>query len=124
MYSVFGVPMNRERLAWTISLVLILTLAFHLPGTLAERDDDYEFVRTLVDIHRLIDANYVEPVDDTALHEKAIDGMLSDLDPFSVYIPPDQQEDFDRMLDNSFRGVGIQLMVQDGKATVETPIDG
>jgi carboxyl-terminal processing protease len=116
--------MNRERLAWTISLMLILTLAFHLPGTLAERDDDYEFVRTLVDIHRLIDANYVEPVDDTALHEKAIDGMLSDLDPFSVYIPPDQQEDFDRMLDNSFRGVGIQLMVQDGKATVETPIDG
>ena len=116
--------MKRERLAWTISLILILILAFHLPGTLAERDDDYEFVRTLVDIHRLIDANYVEPVDDNALHEKAIDGMLSDLDPFSVYIPPAEQEDFDRMLDNSFRGVGIQLEMQDGKAMVETPIFG
>ena len=35
--------------------------------------------------------------------------MLEQLDPFSVYVPPAKQEDFDRMLEGSFKGVGIQL---------------
>ena len=48
--------MNRERLAWTVSIVLIALLAFQLPGTLAQRDDEYSFVRELVDIHRRVAA--------------------------------------------------------------------
>src|SRR3954454_24642896 len=117
--------MNREKFAWTVSVLLLALLAFQLPGSLAQRDDDYSFVRTLVDIHRQVANNYVEPVDETKLRESAIDGMLSDLDPFSVYIPPSKQEDFDRMLENSFRGVGIQLDQKDnGPIEVVTPIDG
>ncbi|MGA2233717.1 MAG: S41 family peptidase, partial [Tepidisphaeraceae bacterium] len=116
--------MKRERLAWMASLGLMAILALRLPGSMAQRDDDYAFVRTLVDIHRQIATNYVEPVDEQALHDKAIEGMMSDLDPFSVFIPPDEQEDFDRMLDDSFKGVGIQFDMEDGKPTVVTPIDG
>src|SRR5947207_5000268 len=117
--------MNRERLAWTISLVLISLLAFQLPGSMAQRDDDYSFVRTLVDIHRRVAANYVESVDESKLRGGAIDGILSELDPFSVYVPPARQEEFDRMLEGSFKGVGIQLnQLDDGKVEVVTPIDG
>lgn len=116
--------MKRERIAWMASLGLMAVLALRLPGSMAQRDDDYAFVRTLVDIHRQIATNYVEPVDESALHDKAIEGMMSDLDPFSVFIPPDEQEDFDRMLDDSFKGVGIQFDMEDGKPTVVTPIDG
>ena len=55
----------------------------------------------------------------------AIDGMLGELDPFSVYVPPAQQEEFDRMLEGSFKGVGIQLnQLDDGRVEVVTPIDG
>src|SRR5205814_2314917 len=118
-------PMNRERLAWMVSLFLIALLAFQLPGSLAQRDDDYSFVRTLVDIHRRVAANYVEPVDEAKLRGGAIDGMLGELDPFSVYVPPARQEEFDRMLEGSFKGVGIQLnQLDDGKVEVVTPIDG
>jgi carboxyl-terminal processing protease len=118
-------PMNREKMAWTVSVLLIALLAFQLPGTLAQRDDDYAFVRTLVDIHRQVVNNYVDGVDEEKLHEGAIDGMLGQLDPFSVYVPPSKQEDFDRMLEGSFKGVGIQLNpLPDGKIEVVTPIDG
>src|ERR1700722_9747980 len=117
-------PMKRERIAWMVSLILMAVLALKLPGSMAQRDDDYSFVRTLVDIHRQVSANWVEPVDEQALRQKAIEGMLSNLDPYSVYIPPVEQEDFDRMLDNSFRGVGIEFDMQDGKPTVVTPIEG
>lgn len=116
--------MKRERLVWTVSLVLILILAFEIPGSLAERDDDYSFVRTLVDIHRLVSTNYVDPVDESKLRQGAIDGMLGQLDPFTVYVPPVHQEEFDNLLEGSFKGVGIQLdQLPDGQIQVVTPID-
>jgi carboxyl-terminal processing protease len=117
--------MNREKLAWTVSVILLAVLAFQIPGTLAQRDDDYSFVRTLVDIHRRVADNYVDTVDETKLRQGAIDGMLGELDPFSVYVPPARQEDFDRMLEGSFKGVGIQLDQKDnGQVEVVSPIDG
>ncbi|HEV2295778.1 MAG TPA: S41 family peptidase [Tepidisphaeraceae bacterium] len=118
--------MNREKIAWLGSVLLIAVLAFQIPGTLAQRDDDYAFVRTLVDIHRQVQQNYVEATDEAALREAAISGMLSKLDPFSVYVPPSQQEDFDRMLEGSFKGVGIELDQKGefGPIEVVSPIEG
>ena len=116
--------MNREKFAWLLSTLFIAILAFQIPGEGRNRDDDYAFVRTLIDIHRQIDANYVEPVDNQKLQEAAIDGMLGQLDPFTNYVPAANQEQFDDMLEGSFRGVGIQLDVKpDGKIEVVTPID-
>src|SRR5215207_149414 len=117
--------MNREKFAWTVSMVLVVILALQIPGTLASRDDDYTFVRTLVDIHRQVASSYADSVDEQRLREGAIDGMLEQLDPYSIYVPADKQEDFDRMLENSFRGVGIQLdQKEGGPIEVVTPIDG
>jgi carboxyl-terminal processing protease len=117
--------MNREKLAWTASVVLLVVLAFQIPGTLAQRDDDYSFVRTLVDIHRRVADNYVVDVDEAKLNQGAIDGMLGELDPFSVYVPPAREEDFDRMLSGTFKGVGIKLdQHPDGSIEIVTPVDG
>src|SRR4051812_838339 len=100
--------MNREKFTWILSVVLIATLAFQISGSAVHRDDDYAFVRTLVDIHRQVASNYVDPVDENNLRQGAIDGMLDKLDPYSVYVPPAKQAEFDRMLEGSFPGVGIQ----------------
>jgi carboxyl-terminal processing protease len=118
--------MNREKIAWLGSILLIAILAFQIPGTLAQRDDDYAFVRTLVDIHRQVQQNYVDSTDEATLREAAISGMLSKLDPFSVYVPPAKQEDFDRMLEGSFKGVGIELDQKGefGPIEVVSPIEG
>lgn len=117
--------MKRERVAWALSLVLLSILALHLSPTLARRDTDYSFVRTYVDIHRQVSANYVEDVDETKLQQGAIEGMLTQLDPYSVYVPPAKKEEFDRMLEGTFKGVGVQLNQRaDGRIEVVTPIDG
>jgi carboxyl-terminal processing protease len=117
--------MKRERLAWIVSVVLLAVLALRLPGTMAARDDDYVFVRTLIDIHRQILTNYVVDVDDEKLKQKAIEGMMSELDPFSVYVPPAQQTEFDTMLEGTFKGVGIELaQLPDGRVQVISPIEG
>src|SRR2546423_1012242 len=118
--------MNREKAAWIVAVALVAILALQIPGSLATRDDDYPFVRTLIDIHRQVANNYVDPVKEDDLREGAIDGMLAQLDPFSVFVPPNKQEDFDRMLENSFRGVGIRLdqRPEGGPIEVVSPIDG
>lgn len=116
--------MKREKMAWIVCLTLIALLTLQLPGTLAQREDDYAFVRTLVDIHRQVMGNYVEPVEAEKLRQGAIDGMLSELDPFSVYIPASQQKAFDEAIDGSFQGVGVQLNQADnGQIEVVSPID-
>ncbi len=92
---------------------------------MATRDSEYEFVRTLVDIHRQVVTNYVEDVDEQKLREAAIDGLLSRLDPYSIYVPPAQQEQFDRAMEGTIRGVGIELhQLENGQIEVISPIDG
>ena len=117
--------MNREKLAWSASAALLAVLAFEIPGTLAQRDDDYAFVRTLVDIHRRVADSYVDPVDEQKLNQGAIDGMLEQLDPYTDFVPPERQDDFNRMLTGNFKGVGIRLEQRpDGAFEIVTPVDG
>ncbi len=116
--------MNREKLAWLFSGVMLCFLALQVPGSFAQRDDDYAFVRTLVDIYRHVGTNYVEPVDEQKLQQAAIGGMLDSLDPHTIYIPADKQDAFNDALDGSFKGVGIKLNLTDaGQIEVITPID-
>src|SRR3954447_10113537 len=116
--------MNRERIAWLLSFLLLAVCALRSPSA-AQRDSDYLFVRTLVDIQRQVVTNYVDPVDETKLEQAAIDGMLNQLDPFTNYVPPQRSEDFDRMLEGTFKGIGIELnQLENGQMEVVTPIDG
>ena len=48
-------------------------------------------------------------MDENELRQKAIEGMLGELDPYTVYVPPAEQQRFDRMLGGNFVGVGINL---------------
>jgi carboxyl-terminal processing protease len=115
--------MNREKIAWTVSLILIAMLAFQLPGSLAHRDDDYAFVKTLIDIHRQVDNNYVDPLDEEKLKLGSVNGMMGELDPYSIFIPAAKTEEFDNLLEGSFKGVGIELsQLENGDIQVVSPI--
>ena len=115
--------MNREKIAWLVSFVLIAMLAFQLPGTLAHRDDDYTFVKTLIDIHRQVDNNYVDPLNEEKLKLGSINGMMGELDPYSIFVPAARQEEFDNLLEGSFKGVGIELsQLENGEIEVVSPI--
>jgi carboxyl-terminal processing protease len=115
--------MSRERFAWLVSVILLAILAFDLPGTMGQRDDDTAWISTLLQVHRKVQDDYVEPVNDDDLKTKAIQGMLGNLDPFTQYIPPSNLDNFNRQIDGTFKGVGISLDGRDKKVTVVTPIE-
>lgn len=85
----------------------------------------YKFFDTLVDLYAQIKRNYVEPVDDAQLLDGAINGMLSELDPFSSYFDKDELVKFDKETRGQFSGIGAEF-VQDpttGHVTVVSPLE-
>ncbi len=67
---------------------------------------------------------YVEKVDTQKLVEAAINGLLSKLDPHSVYIPPKQLENVNESFKGEFDGIGIEFQMVDDTITVVSPISG
>jgi carboxyl-terminal processing protease len=80
-------------------------------------------LRTFADVFERIKDEYVEDVEDEALIEGAIRGMLSSLDPHSSYL---DQEDFEELqvgTQGEFGGLGIEVGMDDGFVKVIAPID-
>lgn len=68
--------------------------------------------------------NYVDEVDPEKLTEAAIEGMLSELDPHSVYISAENMKSVDEDFEGKFEGVGIQFDIRNDTITVVSPIAG
>ncbi len=77
------------------------------------------FTRVLADIEN----NYVEPVDDQRLIYGAIRGMLSTLDPHSMFMEPKQYQQMKTDTAGEWGGLGLELTERDGLLTVVSPID-
>jgi len=94
-------------------------------GDLPE-DQYYDLFREFVDTFEQIDRNYVKEVDRKELMRAAIQGMLTELDPYSSYIPPADLADFTQGIEQEFGGIGIQVQIdpETRRLTVVTPLPG
>lgn len=84
--------------------------------------DDFELQKLLIDTLDRVEASYVKPISRRELIEAAIRGVLSELDPYSNYIPPEQMDRFETEMENEFGGVGIRVEMRDGRLIILTPI--
>jgi carboxyl-terminal processing protease len=72
-----------------------------------------------------ISALYVEEVDEKKIVEKAILGMLEELDPHSTYLTAEENDKSNETLMGSFDGIGVQFnMVEDTLFIVQPIPDG
>lgn len=78
----------------------------------------------LVSIYRLIKENYVDKVDDDALFKGAINGMLASLDPHSSYLDGASLQRLETMIDGSYTGLGLSVLMDDGAVKVISPFKG
>ncbi|MFQ6677762.1 MAG: S41 family peptidase [Fidelibacterota bacterium] len=65
---------------------------------------------------------YYEDVDMDKLLEGAFEGIFDELDPHSVYIPAEQQEEIGELFRGSFQGIGIEFDILNGYITVISPV--
>ena len=80
-------------------------------------------LRTFAEVLDRVKAAYVEPVDDKTLLENAIKGMLSNLDPHSAYLDPQEFADLQESTSGEFGGLGIEVGTEEGFIKVISPID-
>ena len=59
-----------------------------------------------VNMMRELSLNYVDPVDPDKLMQGAAQGMVSDLDPYTEYIPEEGMQDFELLTTGKYGGVG------------------
>ncbi len=82
-----------------------------------------QFAR-LYTVYQLVKADYVDQTDDDKLVKGAIDGMLASLDPHSSYLEGASLERLDTMIDGSYAGLGLQVVLEDSAVKVVSPMRG
>jgi carboxyl-terminal processing protease len=113
--------------ALTRAALLVTTVAL-LPATTAglaavDARAAPEFGK-LFAIYQLVKANYVEDVSDDKLIKGAIDGMLASLDPHSAYLDGPSLQRLETMIDGSYSGLGLSVVMDDGAVKVVSPMRG
>ena len=90
--------------------------------------DDYFEVSKNLDIFatmfREINIYYVDPVDPGKLMKKGIDEMLSDLDPYTNFIPESDIEDYRFMTTGQYGGIGAVIRQKGEFAVISDPYEG
>jgi carboxyl-terminal processing protease len=76
------------------------------------------------EVYERIKRDYVDEVDDHALMEKAIRGMVAALDPHSAYLDSQEFDEIRLSTMGSYPGVGIEVVASDGMVKILRPIDG
>ena len=116
---------NKERIFW-VSLTLVLGSFILLPieRAFAISREAEKYLQIFHEVSTLIEADFVESVEDKNIFLGAIKGMIGSLgDPHTRFM---EEEDFKQLQEEtrgSFGGVGIEVTQQDGALVVITPID-
>ncbi|MGA9118888.1 MAG: S41 family peptidase [Bacteroidota bacterium] len=91
---------------------------------LISADNIYDQITKFKDVLSITEKNYVDEVDGQKLTEAAINGLLGQLDPHSVYIPASQMQRVTEEFQGSFEGIGIEFQVLNDTLTVVSPVVG
>ena len=83
-----------------------------------------------VELHNAIlkelNRSYVDSLEVGRIEREGVDAMLEALDPYTVYVPEEEQEDFRMMLSNTYGGIGAVIYKPDvnGNVQINEPYAG
>ncbi len=109
-----------------LKVILLLTLVTLLaPKTYGSSSDEekYKYLDLFGQVFDRVRSSYVEEVTDQELIEKAIDGMLSGLDPHSGFMNEEVFQEMQMDTEGKFGGLGIEITMEEGFVKVIAPIE-
>lgn len=102
----------------------IIAGLFLIRSVLAYGSSGYGQFEVFTQVLRLVQDNYVEPVDTDSLMDGAITGLMQKLDPHSTYLDPKRAKRMQERNQGNFEGIGVSFAIVDGNLTVISPIEG
>ena len=88
-----------------------------------KNDKVYRQLGLFGDIFQRVRESYVDEVDEKALVEAAINGMLTSLDPHSSFLNNEHFSDMQVQTKGKFGGLGIEITMAGGVIKIVSPID-
>ena len=105
------------------SIILIILLGSFSVQSASKNKETYEYLDLFGQIFDRVRSEYVEEVTDQELIEKAIDGMLTGLDPHSGYMNEEVWQEMQMDTQGKFGGLGIEITMEEGFVKVISPIE-
>jgi carboxyl-terminal processing protease len=85
----------------------------------------YEGAQLFESVFRRVQNEYVDPVTDSALYRKSLDGMLYELrDPYSAFLPPERFARLNETTTGNYAGLGVEVDLREGWLIVVAPVPG
>ena len=106
---------------------MMLTIFIGIISLTAQDENNFEIsknVEIYVDILRQLNINYADDINPGDLNKTAIDALLGKLDPYTVYVPESQLEDFELMTKGEYGGIGALIQKQDDFVVITEPYEG
>lgn len=117
--------MKKRRILLVTSLTFTLLFGF---GFFVSNSDIYFEISKNLElfgkVYKEISFNYVDEIDPQEFMRAGIKGMLSKLDPYTIFIDEKNQDDIDLLTNGKYGGVGISIGVRNDKVTVMEVLDG
>lgn len=116
--------MKYFRLNYIALLFFCLVVSFHSTG---QSENNFEISKNL-DIYatllKELDKNYADLINPAELTETAIEAMLETLDPYTVYIPESNAEDYKLMTTGQYGGIGALIHKNGSYVIISEPYEG
>lgn len=101
-------------LLFAVTLIAGMTIGFRLRDSLRNKRDLITVIQRNDRVEQIIDlinARYVDSVDANILYEDAVQGIIQNLDPHTIYIPADRLAGVNEDLEGSFFGIGVEFAI-------------
>ncbi|RYF26817.1 MAG: S41 family peptidase [Flavobacteriales bacterium] len=103
--------------------IIVLFISIGLVSiTLAFKEDLFQVSKNLdifASLYKEVSINYVDETNPSSLMKSSIDAMLSNLDPYTEYIPESEIEDYKlKYVSTQYGGIGVGTLFIDGKLFV------
>ena len=103
-----------------IVILLFFTINF-------SNSNDYKSVkknqRLLNEVYEKLIIHYVDEIDLDSFTKISINNMLSELDPYTVYMEKEERSGIDLLTKGKYGGIGIQIGKRDGILTIISPME-
>lgn len=119
--------MERLRKSLPIIVVVLLgitmwrTYSYTGKRTVEIRDHKWDKLLLVLD---QIEKHYVDSIDYKDIIEKTLPAIMENLDPHSVYLPPQELEVAEESLEGNFSGIGVQFNVPNDTVVIINVIPG
>lgn len=107
-----------------VKLIALSSILLFGSSVFGQRTIKEEYKLKLDDVVNLMESKYVDEPDFDKLVDKAIIGMVKELDPHSEYMTAEEYKKMSEPLTGNFEGIGIQFNILKDTIAVVSPISG